>query len=440
MRNVFGYTLAVAVAVVITMAGSADAIPAFAKKYDAPCSLCHTGWPKLSETGVLFKLNGYQMPGTADGNVAAKRDTGDNVFLDVDGANPPISVYLEGGIVVTQPLEGPDGLQGKQFLCCAEGSEATIVMGGTATADVAYYVALPWQNRDLTQGYLRFVNFFAPGLAAIDLGVMNVIDYDVVSPSRNWFGEPQIAFHGSPSNKNGGPLGYNALYPDTGLRLYGRPNYGDFTYEVGVFSGAQVVGEATDDSEFAYTFLGRWDHGPVSISGRYWINKTGVAEVNGFAADPFTPDETTEQFIVGARFTHDYFEVEVAVDYTSFDIADRLALVDGVESTFSMDPATRTAYTLEGRWYPSQWLHVGAAFNSILMGAYDHSVSGAITANEQMSISLLALRVEFRPINNMRIGLEGQVDLSDELSRTNPGADAAYEPQHKLLLQWDFTF
>ncbi len=51
--------------VVIGMsAGPANAIPAFARKYDAACSSCHTAWPLLNATGRKFKENGYKMKRT----------------------------------------------------------------------------------------------------------------------------------------------------------------------------------------------------------------------------------------------------------------------------------------------------------------------------------------------------------------------------------------
>lgn len=40
----------------------ADAIPAFARTVNAPCVMCHTGFPKLNAFGFVFKQGGYRMP------------------------------------------------------------------------------------------------------------------------------------------------------------------------------------------------------------------------------------------------------------------------------------------------------------------------------------------------------------------------------------------
>lgn len=40
----------------------AEAIPAFARKYQTSCQTCHTVFPKLNAHGMAFRLRGYKMP------------------------------------------------------------------------------------------------------------------------------------------------------------------------------------------------------------------------------------------------------------------------------------------------------------------------------------------------------------------------------------------
>lgn len=42
------------------------AIPAFARKYDVACTMCHSAFPKLNDFGVNFRDNGYQMGTDSD--------------------------------------------------------------------------------------------------------------------------------------------------------------------------------------------------------------------------------------------------------------------------------------------------------------------------------------------------------------------------------------
>src|ERR1700739_3497323 len=52
----------VAVTVLTAWSRPARAIPAFARKYDLPCSVCHVpGFPKLNDFGNIFRDHGYQL-------------------------------------------------------------------------------------------------------------------------------------------------------------------------------------------------------------------------------------------------------------------------------------------------------------------------------------------------------------------------------------------
>src|SRR5438876_88205 len=46
---------------------NANAIPAFARKYGFSCNVCHVpGFPKLNDTGNIFRDQGYQLGGDGD--------------------------------------------------------------------------------------------------------------------------------------------------------------------------------------------------------------------------------------------------------------------------------------------------------------------------------------------------------------------------------------
>ncbi|MBA3914168.1 MAG: hypothetical protein H0X25_10055 [Acidobacteriales bacterium] len=60
-----GWLLAGIVAVA-GCAKQAGAIPAFARKYNLPCSACHEAWPKLNNFGQVFRDNGFQLMNDRD--------------------------------------------------------------------------------------------------------------------------------------------------------------------------------------------------------------------------------------------------------------------------------------------------------------------------------------------------------------------------------------
>ena len=53
----------------LSFAGSAHALPAFARKYGLRCSACHEAWPMLNYFGQKFKDNGYQLMNDRDSPV-----------------------------------------------------------------------------------------------------------------------------------------------------------------------------------------------------------------------------------------------------------------------------------------------------------------------------------------------------------------------------------
>jgi hypothetical protein len=51
--------------------GAAQAVPAFAHKYEKSCSYCHTAWPQLNAKGRKFKELGYRLPEDLKGEAKA---------------------------------------------------------------------------------------------------------------------------------------------------------------------------------------------------------------------------------------------------------------------------------------------------------------------------------------------------------------------------------
>ncbi len=433
---------------VIAIAGNATAIPAFSKKYEAPCSLCHTVWPKLNTEGFRFKLNGFQLPNSEDGGETSKFAPSDSLFLDIGNASPPISVMLEGGVTVIQPGSGPENDQQDNIFCCVTGNTITAMMGGTIGPNIGYYFALPWGKQDANQAYLRFVNAFSPGLASVDLGVMKVVDNDVVPHDRNFIGASSIALLGHPYNNNGNQVGMTAAGYDTGARIYGQPGYGKFYYEVGFFTGNQITGAAENDSSLAYTFMGRLDLAQLSFSLRYWTNTTGVADqtlISGdgtsvtFPANAFSSDENLLEFYLSAQYRHPSFEIDVALDRTASDISDRsFDDSDGTTRTYSRNTINRLGVSVEATWLVNNWFRTGLSYGYTTFDDYTTTADGVEYTTKGVSTGLVQWRMEMAPVTNMKLGLELQIDTSSADSRIL--ADGSeHDAQHKVVLQWDLA-
>ncbi|MBI5815612.1 MAG: hypothetical protein HZB29_08385 [Nitrospinae bacterium] len=429
--------------------GAAEAIPAFSKKYEVACSACHSSWPRLNDYGMKFKINGYQLPDSEDGGQTAKLNPGaGNLFLDIGKANPPISMAMDGGITLLQSEKALAGDRNNQFFCCVNGVSVTADMGGTVAPNIAYWLSLPWGKEDVSQANLRFVNWFGPGLFGMDIGAMKVVDYDVVGAGREWFGSPLFAFYGHPGNSASGEMGMTAVHNDTGVRVYGRPSFGMFSYEAGMYTGSQLTSMGEDDADKAFTAMGRVDTEKVAVSLRYWTNKTGlmdqtVTTADGqtlvFAADKRNPDETTQEIILSARYRHPYFEVDATLDRVSFTMTDsELTSSDGTVHTLSMSGINRTGISVSALWFVNNWMETGLTYGQSKYSDYDQTVDGIRTAYTGYPVSMFQWRLLIKPAANMKLAFEAQVDTSSEDSRKRSDGTSA-DPDNKFILQWSMS-
>lgn len=112
----------------------ANAIPAFARKYSASCTTCHTAWPKLNSFGRQFKENGYKFARGEQGKNQVISD-----FLEWDKTVPVT------GILVGRPYDkksgrDSDGETNKVKLRALH--EIEILIAGVFYKDVSGYFEL----------------------------------------------------------------------------------------------------------------------------------------------------------------------------------------------------------------------------------------------------------------------------------------------------------
>lgn len=57
-----------------TVPETANAIPAFARKYEDSCQTCHSSFPDLTAFGEAFRNNGYRYPAGEDDEATVEDD------------------------------------------------------------------------------------------------------------------------------------------------------------------------------------------------------------------------------------------------------------------------------------------------------------------------------------------------------------------------------
>ncbi len=138
---------------VVASPREAEAIPAFARKYNVSCAVCHAPVPRLNETGQNFAANGFQF---AVGEEPVNGvDTGDELLQLMDDL--PLAVRFDGYAQVRSGGETPTA----DFLTPWA---IKLLSGGQITPTVSYYMYFFLSERGevagLEDAYVQFSDLF----------------------------------------------------------------------------------------------------------------------------------------------------------------------------------------------------------------------------------------------------------------------------------------
>ena len=109
-RTVLGgiFLVVFSVFVLAFFSGTANAIPAFARKYKTSCTLCHAPFPRLTAMGEAFRLNGYKLPQADEiyvkeqpvsmGAEAYKKVFPEAIWPSTIPGMPPLSIRIIGDV------------------------------------------------------------------------------------------------------------------------------------------------------------------------------------------------------------------------------------------------------------------------------------------------------------------------------------------------------
>jgi hypothetical protein len=369
---------------------SSDALPAFARKHEAACSICHSSWPRLNDFGFKYLLNGYQMPETEDGGEAGKIKVAEDLPLDSPSSFPPFTLRLEGIAYLKRTSHTTAGENGQASGPLSSGEMAgNILGGGTLTKNVSYYLDI-YSSSESAKGsklegmFLGFHNIFGRGMVNIKFGSLLNPDLDAVHGTRRvFYSKSPVPLPMSWSAGNG--TGRADSY-DLGISIYGRPNYGPITYDFIVSQGNGGETDNDNDDNIAYTGMVRGDFGPIAASARYFVNPQGFG---GTAGSRKYRNEVNE-WTAGIRYSSHRFDIDFLYD---------TAAQSDVSSTGVGTRRESSGFMLEGLLRISSSFEVGAVYETLSEkeGGADSnkdagfSLEGAwyITQNARMTIKTL---------------------------------------------------
>jgi hypothetical protein len=251
--------------------GDADAIPAFARKYQFNCTNCHLAWPQLNQMGRMFKENGYRFPGNEKAEVISD-------FLQWD-KYIPLSVML-----VSQPYdEKKSDVRKVRAL-----HEAELMVAGLLYKNVSGFLEIEAEDEEdfepeIDTGVLGYHPLKWLNIQLSYSSVLWADPYDTYSSSRRLSrGSYSVIDKTFGGADNEGALGDSRQT----VALYGRPLEQLF-YSIG-FSGNADDAEGENASNFhgrlafdvipevtigAFGIAGKWDEDEIERDfNRYGID------------------------------------------------------------------------------------------------------------------------------------------------------------------------
>jgi hypothetical protein len=397
-------TIAVAGSISVTLLGSlprhADAIPAFARKYNVSCSLCHSTIPRLTPFGDQFAANGFEM---AVRELA--RDT-------IDTGDPMLRLLRRIDIAVRMDLFASASAPVRQDATDIDLQTpytAKLLSGGVLADGISYYMYFLLTERGevggLEDAYVQFTDIGGSGISAI-VGQFQVSDPLFKRELRLQYEDYQ------PYRVRVGDARADLAYDRGVLLAYSPWEGGDLALML--VNGQGLTPAEADrqyDRDNAKSFAARYSHdlGPVRLGGFGYFGRE--------RADGETDRITTW----GPDATIGLGPLEINAQYLWRRDSNPLLLPAAVETTVhsAMAEVLWGPFGSDGRWTVAglyNWIDADAPIVSIGAGE-DEPLQRYQTANAGLHYLLW---------RNVRLMGEAGYDIERERTRFTFGTIMAF--------------
>ena len=350
------------------------ALPNFAKKHEASCTLCHTVWPALNRFGEQYLMNGFQMPDTEDGGDVGKIKPDEHVALDSGGANPPLAVRLniETYLTQDQKTEGASD-DSRPALIEAKTASPVIFAAGTIGKNFSYFIDDVAAGGGAEQMWVGLHNIGGPGMVNVRYGVINSGDFDAWSNHRHDLGN---SFVGTVASD---------IYTDpVSLQFYGRPGGGPLTYQVNADTHSR-----SNTNSLNYGLMLRGDFEPVAVSYHYG------SESDKSAWGSAGKDMTSTSSVLAVRAILPGIEVSAAYALNSADD----------QSSGTSSKTDTSGLVLEGIYF-TELFDIQARYSSGTASKIANSTSGLADYDR----SRISLKVDYHATTNSKLYFKYETD------------------------------
>lgn len=159
---------------------NAEAVPAFARKYEVSCNACHTRQPRLNPYGQRFLENGYQLPGTSDGGQKGKHLLGGELNgVTLDDVSNYLAVRLRADIQQASYADN-DATEASDDVNIVFPNVINLFFAGTAAKDISFFFEAEYATQEghepalaFERSFLTFSNLGGAQVANVKIGVFD---------------------------------------------------------------------------------------------------------------------------------------------------------------------------------------------------------------------------------------------------------------------------
>lgn len=375
-----------------------SAVSQWSRKYDQPCSYCHTSFPRLNLTGEKFQLNGYQMIDTQDGDEAGKKELNEKTFVgkveDWFGAEANVTAlrFQQNGITVNG--------ESKMRWDVGEPSWLQIFTAGSIFKNASVYIDTEFNKDDKVRNNWFRVgihNIMGSSLANMYVGTVDPMEFASVAgrlrviPNINNYALQNV-FSSSNLGEDSVPLA-KAL---PGITWFGWNE--KIVYAAGIGNGAKFVDANRNKNLWGTVKYYRPSGTNLSLHAQYGVDTldTDVAQKkNSFY-----------RFVPGFNYRHEDWDILAAYVY-------------GHDDNYFLGDVDQ-----EAEWHGAT-MAVATFLNpeSYIVVQWDY-----VTSDDDPSIeyNVLSPTYWYQPRENFKVGFTPQFDLR--------GTDDLYHPHRNTSL------
>jgi hypothetical protein len=380
---------------VLSLVTQAPGVSQWCRKYNSDCTLCHTGFPRLTYYGEKFMRNGFQLEGSQDGDEEGKKQVDQRLWIDQIENFFGIRLSFTPLQVKTNAIT-VDGDK-KTSVDIGQTDWVQLFTAGTIFKNTSIFIETELQtesqkvkNNWFTLGFHNLLG--TQGVANLRLGQISALEWHSTSGRLRMIPNVKVdAVEFKPSAGKGEDSPTLAAGMP-GVEFYGYK--GPVVYSAGVVNGGSFTDKNVDKNVFGTLRLEKTAGNLEGSAITFW-GMRGVDTDSTASATTIQQRNIYWRLSPGFNLRHKGLDIAASFFYGEDD---NWTLVNtGKVNNIFRAASVQVGYIFTPAWYAVLQYDKVETENSKTLESHKLTPS-----------------VWFFPRSNMRLGLTGRIDLQEE--------------------------